>query len=585
MTGNSHSEVRAQLEQSGSLHWYHWLVVGLSLVITLTAWHFTVTEHQQRVDELFERQTSQLVERVEERMEKYEEALWAGVSHLSVLEAETGQRTWPRFAGTLRIEERYPGINGIGIIEEVERKKLEGFLQRQRSIRSDFKPYPDHSEPVLYPIVSIEPLEANLKALGLDMAHEKNRHTAALRAKSTNSVQITGPIVLVQDSSQTPGFLFFAPLKSEGEPFRFVYAPFVMKKLLEGTLRREARQVAVKITDQGEILYNEFDPSGEDTKLQRTVKLPLYGRVWEFELRAEPSFLKSTATSQPKTILYGGLLIDALLILLFLSISRANKRALTYADSMNEQLLEKNESLARINDELTHFTWAASHDLKEPIRTTKTCLQLLTLSPEFEQDEDNATLLFECRQSMERMERLLSGLGELLLVQKNSDLKQSVLVTEALDEALKNMGPTIEESKIKILKPDNSLQVLAGKAQLSRVLQNLILNAIKYRHPQRPPEVQISVFQEEDEVRIEVADNGEGIPEEFQERIFQPFKRLKTRSEVPGTGLGLTLCSKVVESYGGRISVRSVPGEGSVFSFTLPAAPGGQGSGKASGLD
>ena len=252
---------------------------------------------------------------------------------------------------------------------------------------------------------------------------------------------------------------------------------------------------------------------------------------------------------------------------------------------MNEQLLEKNESLARINDELTHFTWAASHDLKEPIRTTKTCLQLLTLSPEFEQDEDNATLLFECRQSMERMERLLSGLGELLLVQKNSDLKQSVLVTEALDEALKNMGPTIEESKIKILKPDNSLQVLAGKAQLSRVLQNLILNAIKYRHPQRPPEVQISVFQEEDEVRIEVADNGEGIPEEFQERIFQPFKRLKTRSEVPGTGLGLTLCSKVVESYGGRISVRSVPGEGSVFSFTLPAAPGGQGSGKASGLD
>ena len=573
MTGNSHNEVRAQLEHSGSLHWYHWLVVGLSLVITLSAWNFTVTEHQRRVDELFERQTSQLVERVEERMEKYEEALWAGVSHLSVLDAETGQRTWPQFAGTLRIEERYPGINGIGIIEEVRRDELEPFLQRQHSIRSDFKPYPEHSGPVLYPIVSIEPIEVNLKALGLDMAHEKNRHTAALKAKETNSVQITGPIVLVQDSSQTPGFLFFAPLFEEGEPFRIVYAPFVMKKLLEGTLRREARQVAVKITDQGEVLYDEFDSSPMETKLQRTMTLPLYGRVWNFELKAEPSFLEATATSQPKTILYGGLLIDTLLIFIFLSISRANKRALSYADSMNEQLLEKNESLARVNDELTHFTWAASHDLKEPIRTTKTCLELLSLSPEFEKDEDNSTLLSECRQSMERMERLLSGLRELLLIQKDSDDEESVLVEDALKEAVQNIAPMIEESSATIVHPESTARVLANEAQLSRILQNLITNAIKYRHPQRLPEIRISVKAEGEEIRIEVADNGEGIAEEFQERIFQPFKRLKNRSEVPGTGLGLTLCSKVVESYGGRISIQSTPGEGSIFFFTLPAAP------------
>ena len=573
MTGESHIEVRAQLEQSGSLHWYHWLVVGLSLIITLTAWNFTVTEHKRRVDELFERQTSQLVERVEERMEKYEEALLAGVSHLSVLSTETGQRTWPEFAGTLRIGERYPGINGIGIIEEVERNNLEPFLERQRSIRNDFEPYPEHSKPVLYPIVSIEPIEANRKALGLDMAHEKNRHTAALKAKSTRSVQITGPIVLVQDSSQTPGFLFFAPLFREGEPFRLVYAPFVMKKLLEGTLRREARLIAVKITDQGEVLYDEFDSSPLETKQMRTMKLPLYGRVWEFELKAEPSFLKATATSQPKTILYGGLLIDTLLVLPFLSISRANKRALSYADSMNEQLLEKNESLARINDELTHFTWAASHDLKEPIRTTKICLELLSLSPEFEENEDNASLLSECGQSMERMERLLGGLRELLLIQRDSNLEESVSVSDALEEALKNIAPMIEESEAKITGPKVVARVLANQAQLSRILQNLLSNAIKYRHPQRSPEVRISVREEGDEVRIDVADNGEGIPEEFQERIFQPFKRLKTRSEIPGTGLGLTLCSKVVESYGGRISVQSTPGEGSIFSFTLPSAP------------
>ena len=146
-------------------------------------------------------------------------------------------------------------------------------------------------------------------------------------------------------------------------------------------------------------------------------------------------------------------------------------------------------------------------------------------------------------------------------------------VSDALEEALKNIAPMIEESEAKITGPKVVARVLANQAQLSRILQNLLSNAIKYRHPQRSPEVRISVREEGDEVRIDVADNGEGIPEEFQERIFQPFKRLKTRSEIPDTGLGLTLCSKVVESYGGRISVQSTPGEGSIFSFTLPSAP------------
>jgi len=143
-----------------------------------------------------------------------------------------------------------------------------------------------------------------------------------------------------------------------------------------------------------------------------------------------------------------------------------------------------------------------------------------------------------------------------------------VNVEQVVDTAKKNLATSIEETAAEILAADLPA-VRANSVPLVHLFQNLISNALKYRSGQTP-RLEISAKEDGDYWRFAVQDNGIGIPKEFQSQIFGIFKRLHNRSEYPGTGIGLAICQKVVEQYGGRIWVESEPGYGSTFFFTLP---------------
>jgi two-component system, chemotaxis family, sensor kinase Cph1 len=136
--------------------------------------------------------------------------------------------------------------------------------------------------------------------------------------------------------------------------------------------------------------------------------------------------------------------------------------------------------------------------------------------------------------------------------------------------ALANLQVAIRESEAQITY-DHLPVVLANPTQLAQVFQNLIGNAIKFRGP-KTPQVQITVEKQENEWLLSVADNGIGIAPEYCQDIFVIFKRLHTRTEYPGNGIGLAICRKIIEQNGGRIWVTSQEGSGSTFKFTLPAA-------------
>ncbi|QDT11384.1 CHASE domain-containing protein [Planctomycetes bacterium K23_9] len=344
----------------GVLPWFHWAVVFMSLGLTLFAWYFSRNQLKGKIAAQFDRETDRVIALVIERMAKYEDALRSGVAFIDTNDGEVDYAAWEKFATSIEIEKRYPGINGIGIIKSFPKDQVAAFVQSRRRQHPDFSIHPRHDGDELWPISSINPLNGNQQALGLDIAHESSRLAAARKARESGAEQITAPIVLVQDSMKTPGFLFYVPFyKPSINPSNpdkqfagLVYAPFVFRTLMQGVLQKQRRSVAIRISDSADVLFDEhvdtdqdYDP---DPLLKNQVAIPLYGRTWEFDVWSTEAFREGVDSSKPATILICGIIIDSLLIGLLLLIARDTRRAEGRAEVMGADL-EKLELAARVN--------------------------------------------------------------------------------------------------------------------------------------------------------------------------------------------------------------------------------------------
>jgi signal transduction histidine kinase/CheY-like chemotaxis protein len=236
----------------------------------------------------------------------------------------------------------------------------------------------------------------------------------------------------------------------------------------------------------------------------------------------------------------------------------------------NDMLLRRsNEELRLANADLEQFAYSASHDLQEPLRQVAIYSQMLQKKYAGRLDGKALEYLGYCIEGAQRMGTLISGLLAYSQVAKASDSSLgSVSVTEVLEAVRKNLATIIDETQAEI--NTSALPVVRGDpVPLIHLFQNLLTNALKYRSAEKP-RVTIDARQDTNCWHFTVADNGIGIPKEFQTQVFGIFKRLHDRTQYPGTGIGLAICQKIVERYGGRIWVESEPGRGSRFNFTLP---------------
>ncbi len=224
--------------------------------------------------------------------------------------------------------------------------------------------------------------------------------------------------------------------------------------------------------------------------------------------------------------------------------------------------------LRRTNDELNQFTYAITHDLREPLRNVLNFSQLLLRAVKSGSEVDAQASIAYIVESVQRMEMLLNDLLAYSHAAGSDDETTAVDMNEALQCALDNLKAAIAESGA-VVTSDDLPSVTGHNAQIVQIFQNLISNAIKYRSD-APPRVDIRAQMEDHEWIFSVRDNGIGIHPQYQESIFGLFKRLHGR-EIPGTGMGLAICSKIIERHGGRLWVRSQPGEGAEFFFSLPA--------------
>jgi signal transduction histidine kinase len=246
--------------------------------------------------------------------------------------------------------------------------------------------------------------------------------------------------------------------------------------------------------------------------------------------------------------------------------------------SANSSLLASNQELARVNsalrasnEDLQRFSYLASHDLQEPLRTIICFSELLTKRYGKQLDAEADDFLASLRDAARRMSMLIRDL--LMYAESGQDIRtpsETCDLNDVLHWARENLKQSIDEAGVSFVH-GRLPTVQVNPIPCTQLFQNLISNAIKYREPSRPLEIRIEAAPLGDgQCLISFTDNGIGIAPDYHEHIFVPFKRLHGH-EVPGTGIGLALCRRIIERHGGRIWVESQGlGHGAKFCLTLP---------------
>lgn len=603
------------LERHSKLNYCHWLILAISLVLTLSAWQYSRYQVALRADARFNNAANQIAELIEERLQKYELALQGGVAALKTHDNDVDRQTWRMFAQKLQIEATYPGIHGIGVIHHVSSSNLQSYLESQRRELPEFRIHPSRKGEFYLPITFIEPFERNAPAVGLDMMHEQNRKTSILNARDTGNAQITGPIVLVQGNQV--GFLFFAPfyyrdrdetLQMRREHFSgAVYAPIVVSELIHGVLHKDRRSISIRISDGDEIIYDEIDDTESvydaASFFEKSIALPLYGREWKLDIRAGQAFRGENSNFEPLAILLLGIFVDLALLGFFTFLARANRRSLNYAKKAAMALRSEKRALQALraeksslqvsNQELaiamreaesaiklkSNFLSMMSHEIRTPLSAISGILDLLLATG---LSEKQGRLVETGKMASKNLLKLLNDVldssrleaGALELWEREVDLRQVFEEWKALAEgAVRNFGKDI--NIVAEIEGDIPSKVVLDDIRLSQVMNNLIDNAIRFTECGRieiRALVSLDRLNQSPSIVISISDTGIGIEEKSIAVIFERFRQVEgavTRTR-GGSGLGLSICRDIIQLMGGKIRVSSKLGKGTQFEIQLP---------------
>jgi light-regulated signal transduction histidine kinase (bacteriophytochrome) len=225
------------------------------------------------------------------------------------------------------------------------------------------------------------------------------------------------------------------------------------------------------------------------------------------------------------------------------------------------------------NKDLEQFVYAASHDLQEPLRMIYSYLQLLQENYKENLDAKALRYIDIAVDGARRMQAMINDLVTYGRLDSDRSAHETTDCNKVLETVLNDLSGVIQETGAQVTSTFLPI-VIVNPIQMRVLFQNLIGNAIKFRRPDENPRIRVFAEQQETEWLFGIEDNGIGIALADQERIFRIFQRLHERSRYPGTGVGLSICQKIVELHDGKIWLKSEPGQGSTFFFTLKGSTG-----------
>ncbi|MEI6554388.1 MAG: ATP-binding protein [Paludibacter sp.] len=236
----------------------------------------------------------------------------------------------------------------------------------------------------------------------------------------------------------------------------------------------------------------------------------------------------------------------------------------------NEEKGKRAKELEAANKDLEQFAYVASHDLNEPLRMISSFTQLLERKYKDKLDQDANDYIHFVVDGATRMQKLLTNLLDFSRVSTHAKPFEQVDTKTIVGQVISILQQLITENNALITSDDLPV-IKADEMQIQRVFQNLIENAIKFKKKTELPKIHITCTKQNNMVQFSVADNGIGMEMQYHDRVFMVFQRLHSVKDYPGTGIGLSVCKRIVERHGGTIWFESTVNKGTIFYFTIPA--------------
>lgn len=577
--------------------WPAWLLFLAGLLVTA----YTSLQVKERIESEAVQQVSvaydQATLKIQERLSTYAQILRGGAGLFAASET-VNRAEWRDYVDKLHPEETVPGVQGIGFSLLIPPGQLDAHIEAVR--REGFPTYtvrPPGDRATVTSIIYLEPFsDRNLRAFGFDMFSESVRRTAMEQARDTGSVSLSGKVELVQETAKDlqAGTLMYVPVYRNGAVTASVeerraaivgwaYSPFRMNDLMNGILRHweasEGLGLDLQIYDGQQIAPSAllFDsqpnitPSADSLFYQQR-RLEFNGRQWLLVFDHTISNA-SLNYSNAWFTMFGGIVISGLLFGLVLSTIHTRTKAERIAGELVAKIVDREaslaqhaEALAQSNAELIRLGVVMAHHFQEPSRRLVSFSKRLQMKSALVNDEDSRQSLKFIEQQAQRLSVLVRDAQHYLSLENEKVGAGETADTAAvLRQSIASAGNTGAEIIIREPLPPVRLEA----TRLIEVFTILLDNALLYRHPERSLRIEVSAIENGNRAVFRFADNGSGIAPEYRIQIFELFSRL-VPNNVPGTGMGLALASKIIQQADGKLSVEDGIEGGACFMFDLP---------------
>lgn len=544
-----------------------YVILASSLIVTILVVIQVNITIANDAEERLDMQMTEIQYRIERRIQAYEQVLFGGKG-LFASSQEVTRNEWKTFVEIQSIDERFPGIQGVGFSKLIgDKTDLEAHIEQIRKEGfSEHTVKPEGERKEYHMVVYLEPInERNKRAIGYDMYSESTRQHAMDLARDTGTSTISGKVKLVQETEigVQAGFLMYVPIYEKEKPIQtteqrrtafegFVYAPFRMDDFMTHVMSITNPDITLKIydnrADPQNIMYDHTKVANIDEKdinysLSKSVTIDVNQRQWIIEGTA----LKSINSEIEKMILFIILIIGGALSSMLFYIFRSYNKIIF----MSEQAMQK-EKMASIGELATRL----AHDIRNPLSTIISWTELIQLHLKDNPNEKIAEYTKSILKSTDSIKFQLNTVMDFVRARPIEISKNSI--TLLIFEAIKI---TPIPDTVKINTPTNDLEIECDKSQMIVVFSNLITNSIQAMNENG--DITINVKSKQKNAIIEIIDSGPGISKENISKIFEPLFTTKNT----GTGLGLVSCKNIVEYHKGMISVKNNP---TTFTIEIP---------------